>query len=74
MRIALVLQRFSLMQGGAERSMYELGCCLHELGADVTLLASHLDTTGLDHMPFKVVPVDAAGLTACAHWHCLLLQ
>lgn len=67
MRIALVLQRFSLIQGGAERSMYELGCCLHEMGADVSLVACDLDTTGINHAPFPIVRLKAAG--HWRHWH-----
>lgn len=68
MKIALVLDRFSLTRGGAERSMYELACALHDLGADVTLVAAAVDTTGLDPLPFQTVTLAPRGPTARSYW------
>lgn len=68
MKIALVMERFSLTRGGAERSMYELGCCLGELGAEVTLVATQVDKNGLDYLPFKTVEEPVHSATAKSHW------
>ena len=39
MKVALVTRRLDMTTGGAERSTYELACCLTEARVDVTLLA-----------------------------------
>lgn len=68
MKIALVMERFSLTRGGGERSMYELGCCLEELGAEVTLVASQVDKSGLDYLPFKTAEEPVHSATARSQW------
>ena len=39
MKIALVLEKFDLSAGGAEKSVYELACHLSKQGLDVTVIA-----------------------------------
>jgi UDP-glucose:(heptosyl)LPS alpha-1,3-glucosyltransferase len=43
MKVALVLEKFSIARGGAERSTFELACRLSESGVDVTLIAGRID-------------------------------
>ncbi len=71
MKIALVLEKFTISRGGAERSTYELACALAELGADVTLLAGKINTGDLDDLPFRTRQLDVKGTTRTQRWHSL---
>lgn len=71
MKVALVLEKFTISRGGAERSTYELACALAELGADVTLLAGEINTGGLDDLPFRTRQLDVKGMTRTQRWHSL---
>jgi len=71
MKIALVLEKFTISRGGAERSTYELACALTELGADVTLLAGKINAGGLDDLPFRTRQLDINGMTRTQRWHSL---
>jgi UDP-glucose:(heptosyl)LPS alpha-1,3-glucosyltransferase len=52
MKIALVLEKFDLSAGGAEKSVYELACALSEKGLDVTVVAGSAGAQGPDERPF----------------------
>ncbi len=55
MKIALIIERFNIALGGAERSVYEIAERLKQTGQQVTILAS-------------VAPADAPGVVAlCGH-------
>jgi len=55
MKIALIIERFNIALGGAERSVYEIAERLRQTGRQVTLLAS-------------VAPADASGvISLCGH-------
>ncbi len=71
MKVALVLEKFTISRGGAERSTYELACALTELGAEVTLLAGKINTGGLDDLPFRTRQLDIKGMTRTQRWHSL---
>ena len=68
MHIALVLERFDIHRGGAERSTFEMACCLHALGAQVTIVAGSVDTHDVDTTDINVVSLGAAGLSRGARW------
>jgi len=57
MKIALVLERFNLTRGGAERSTYEMACSLTALGIDVTIVAGQIDRNGIDNDQLSLVEV-----------------
>ena len=69
MKVALVLERFDIRRGGAERSTYELACALAELGVEVTLLAAKITTEEKKPLPFAAKQVSCSGLTRTAQWH-----
>ena len=70
-KTALVLEKFSISRGGAERSTYELACALADLGVDVTLLAGKINTEGLNNLPFRTQQLNVKGITRARQWRSL---
>lgn len=69
MKIALVLERFNIARGGAERSTYEMACALTDLGMDITLIAGDIIHKNTDNLPFRILPVPIKGVTPILRWH-----
>jgi len=53
MKIALVLEKFDLSAGGAEKSVYELACHLSRNGLDITVVAGGKNRQELNGAPFN---------------------
>lgn len=68
MRIALVLERFDVGRGGAERSAYELGCALMGQGHEVTVLAGQVSMAGLESSPFAVMHLPVRAGSGASWW------
>jgi UDP-glucose:(heptosyl)LPS alpha-1,3-glucosyltransferase len=69
LKIALVLERFDIQRGGAERSTYEMACCLHDLGHAVSILAGKINRRQADAVPFDLVEIPHNGFSRAARWH-----
>jgi len=52
MKVALILQRFDIRRGGAERSTYEMACALAHRGAEVTVAAPVVRRDDAASIPF----------------------
>ena len=68
MRIALVLEKFKLAKGGAERSSYELAGGLAELGHHVTLLAGTIERDSSVEPPFDLHSLSVSGPRGKVRW------
>lgn len=68
MKVALVLEKFDLQRGGAERSSFEMGRALGELGCEVTLLAGRVNRAGVQEVPFEMVEVPVRGALRTTWW------
>jgi UDP-glucose:(heptosyl)LPS alpha-1,3-glucosyltransferase len=66
MKVALVLERFDVQRGGAERSTSEMAHCLSALGLDVTIVAGKI--TDGDHAPFAMAEVPFTGISQASQW------
>lgn len=68
MKVALVLERFDLQRGGAERSTYERACALAALGMDVTIVAGKVISPDKTNLPFGFKEVAFDGLGRAGQW------
>jgi UDP-glucose:(heptosyl)LPS alpha-1,3-glucosyltransferase len=69
MRIALVLEKFDLYRGGAERSSYELACGLAQAGHEVTMLAGAVKVDQFESLPFGIMHLPVEGKTRTGWWN-----
>ena len=67
MKVLLILEKFKVSRGGAERSTFEMAAALTELGAEVTVAASEVDESN-DQPPFAVVNLNCQGGTRSDRW------
>jgi len=68
MRIALVMERFDVHRGGAERSACELACALTNQGHDVTMLAGHVAMASTKTLPFALMRVPGRARSRTGWW------
>jgi len=68
MKVALVLERFDVARGGAERSTYEMALSLHELGVQVTVVTSQAHHGGTHDFPFSIEELPVKAGTRVGWW------
>lgn len=68
MRIALVLEKFDIRRGGAERSSYELAEALAGAGHEVTLLAGEVKVEQFESLPFGIIHLPVRAKTRTGWW------
>ena len=67
MKVLLILEKFKISRGGAERSTFERATALTELGAEVTVAAGQVDESN-DQPPFAVKNLKCRGGTRSDRW------
>lgn len=67
-KVALILERFNLARGGAERSCYEMACSLSRLGLDMTILAGKINHDGVENDAIKLLQVPVEGINRAIWW------
>ena len=67
MKVLLILEKFDISRGGAERSTFEMAAALTELGAEVTVAAGVVNESN-DQPPFTVENLDCGGGTRSERW------
>ncbi len=67
MKVLLILEKFKISRGGAERSTFEMAAALTELGAEVTVAAGEMDESN-DQPPFAVENLKCRGGTRSNRW------